>query len=84
MNKVYRLNGVTIAACVLGVLLALLPAWLFIKACFDPAKADNGYVGVIVMGIIMLFFLALSLFGIIQRICLRASLTKTTPPPLVK
>ena len=66
MNKVYRLNGVTIAACVMGVLLVLLTAWLFIKACFDPAKADNGYVGVIVMGIIMLFFLVLSLFGIIE------------------
>ena len=66
MNKVYRLNGITIAACVLGVLFVLLTAWLFIKACFDPAKADNGYVGVIVMGIIMLFFLALSLFGIIE------------------
>jgi len=66
MNKVYRLNGITIAACVMGVLLVLLTAWLFIKACFDPAKADNGYVGVIVMGIIMLFFLLLSLFGIIE------------------
>jgi hypothetical protein len=66
MNKVYRLNGITIVACVVGVLLALLTVWLFIVACLDPAKADNRYVGVILMGIGMLFFLALSLFGIIE------------------
>ena len=66
MNKVYRLNGITIVACVLGVLLALVTVWVFIDACIDPAKADNRLGGVIVMGIIMLFFLALSLFGIIE------------------
>jgi hypothetical protein len=66
MNKVYRLNGITIVACVVGVLLALLTVWLFIVACLDPAKADNRYVGVILMEIGMLFFLALSLFGIIE------------------
>ena len=66
MNKVYRLNGITIVACVLGVLLALVTVWVFIDACIDPAQADNRLGGVIVMGIIMLFFLALSLFGIIE------------------
>lgn len=66
MNKVYRLNGITIVTCVLGVLLALVTVWVFIDACIDPAKADNRLGGVIVMGIIMLFFLALSLFGIIE------------------
>ena len=66
MNRVYKLNGIMIEACVLSVLLALVTVGVFIDACIDPAKADNRLGGVIVMGIIMLFFLVLSFFGIIE------------------
>ncbi len=66
MNKVYRLNGITIIVFIVITLLVLLTAWVFITVGLDPAKADNGYVGVIVMGITLLFFLALWFIGFIE------------------
>ena len=66
MNKVFRINGFTIALCALGIFFALLMVWGFIDACTNPAKADNRLAGVIVMGIIMLLFLAVALICIIE------------------
>ena len=66
MNNVYRISGFTKVICVLGILLALLTVWVFVDACIDPAKADNRLGGVIVMGIIMLLFLAAAMICIIE------------------
>jgi len=66
MNNVYRLNGITIIVFIVITLLVLLTAWVFITVGLDPAKADNGYAGVIVMGITLLFFLALWFIGFIE------------------
>ena len=66
MNKVYRLSGFTKVVFIVSILLVLFFGWVFVDACIDSAKADNGYVGIIVMGIILLCFLALWFFGIIE------------------
>ena len=66
MNNVYRISGLMKVTCALLILLFLLTFGVFIDACIDPAKADNRLGGVIVMGIIMLIFLALAFFGIIE------------------
>lgn len=66
MNKVYRLSGFTKVVFIVSILLVLFFGWVFVDACIDSAKADNGYVGIIVTGIILLCFLALWFFGIIE------------------
>ena len=66
MNMVYRLSGFTKVVFIVSILLVLFFGWVFVDACIDSAKADNGYVGIIVMGIILLCFLALWFFGIIE------------------
>ena len=68
MNKVYRLSGFTKVVFIVSIVLVLFFGWVFVDACIDSAKADNGYVGIIVMGIILLCFLALWFFGIIELV----------------
>jgi hypothetical protein len=51
MDNVYRLSGFTKVVFIVSILWVLFFGWVFVDACIDSAKADNGYVGVIVTGI---------------------------------
>ncbi len=62
MNRVFRVSGITKVLCGLAILLALFMVWAFI----DTVKADNGLSGVILMGVIMVLFLAMALIAVIE------------------
>ena len=62
MNRVFRVSGITKVLCGLAILLALFMVWAFI----DTVKADNGLAGVILMGVIMVLFLAMALIAVIE------------------
>ena len=66
MIKVYKISGVTKVVFALCFLLALLMIGVFIKTCIAPAQADDRLAGIIIIGSIMLMFVAAAIICILE------------------